>query len=114
MANKLQFNILKKKKKTTKPKEDPKKEGIIKDLSVLFGENGFKVRREKLQQGLGWKAVSGSCRLNEENLIFLDRRLEQDDQIVFLLTKIKEKNLNIPSDLVANVPDKLKKIAKIG
>ena len=67
-----------------------------------------------MQQGLGWKAVSGSCRFNEENLIFLDRRLEQDDQIVFLMSQIKEKKLNIPSELLANVPDKCKKIAKIG
>ena len=113
MAAKLEFNILKKKKKSIKPKDDPKKEEINKGLSAFFSDNGFRVRRERLGQGLGWKAVSGLCRVNDENLIFLDRRLEQDDQILFLITKIKEKNLNISSDLLSNVPDKLKKIAKL-
>lgn len=113
MATQLKYNILKKKKKTIRPKEDPKKEDMIKKISLIFDNDGYKVRREKLQQGLGWKVVSGSCRVNDENLIFLDRRLEQDDQIVFLMTKIKEKNLAIPEELLTTIPEKLRKIAKL-
>ena len=94
-------------------KIDPKKEDMIKKVCALFDENGIKVRREKLGQGLGWKAVSGSCKVRDEQLVFVDRKLEQDDQIVFLMTKTKEKNITIPEEILANIPEKLKKIAKV-
>ncbi|MGI6681378.1 MAG: hypothetical protein ACOX3T_07875 [Bdellovibrionota bacterium] len=113
MNTKLKYNIIKRKKKTLRPKEDPKKEEIIKKISDIFDENGYKVRREKLHQGFGWKAISGSCRVNDENLIFLDRKLGQDDQMIFLMLQIKEKDLGMPKDLLLEIPDKLKKIAKI-
>ncbi len=108
---KLPYNILKKKKKkSTYQKEDPKKEMVIKNLISLFEENDFRVRREKLQQGFGWKAVSGACRVNEENLIFLDRRLAQDEQMIFLVDKMKEKKITISEELLDTFPEKIKKI----
>ena len=76
---------------------DPKKDVIFKDLSVELNQAGFQVRREKLKRGHGWKVVSGSCRAGENNLIFVDQRLSQDEQIEFLKSKISE--LGLQADL---------------
>ncbi len=74
---------------------DPKKEGILRDLSARFGGAGFLVRRERLKTGPGWKAVSGSCRAGENQFIFVDSRLTQDEQIEFLKTKALELGISL-------------------
>lgn len=107
----LAYNILKKKKKKgMSRKEDPKKEAILKSLMQLFEEFNCKVRRENLQQGMGWRAISGSCRVKEENFVFLDRRLEQEEQIIFLLDRMKEKKIPITDEIFKALPEKIKKI----
>lgn len=72
------------KKKPLVQQKDPKKEQLIKELGSKLVASGFELRREKLKQGFGWKAVSGACRLEQKRIIFLDPRLSQDDQITFL------------------------------
>jgi hypothetical protein len=72
---------------------DPKKDAIFRDLSVELCQAGYEVRREKLKRGNGWKVVSGSCRALENNLIFVDQRLTQDEQIDFLKSKMSELGL---------------------
>jgi hypothetical protein len=64
--------------------KDPKKESTIQGLCTRLVDAGFTVRREELKRGLGWKAVSGRCRALEQRLVFVDRRLSQDEQIAFL------------------------------
>ena len=76
---------------------DPKKDAVFRDLSLELGQAGYEVRREKLKRGHGWKVVSGSCRALENNLIFVDQRLSQDEQIEFLKSKISE--LGLQADL---------------
>jgi len=81
--------IIKKKAKSKKSSsQDSKKSGVISDLSKCLDSAGFRVRREKLKQGHGWRVVSGSCSTVDQNLIFLDSRLSQDDQIAFLSSKL--------------------------
>ncbi len=63
---------------------DPKKELLIKGLTQQLAASGYTVRREKLRQGPGWRAVSGSCLVRGSRTIFLDSKLPQDEQIVFL------------------------------
>lgn len=70
--------------------KDPKKEEIIKLLIGVLARNGTKVRREELKSGPGWRAVSGSCVLDNQPTIFLDRKIGQEDQITFLIDKIKD------------------------
>ena len=67
--------------------KDPKKESLIKELIASLQEQGVDVRREKLKTGPGWKVTSGSCRLEEKRIVFVDSRLTQDDQIEFLRSK---------------------------
>lgn len=84
-------------KRTQKPKirlRDQKKEGTFKELSERLRSAGYEVRRERLKTGHGWKAVSGSCRAEQVSYIFVDSRLSQDDQIVFLRARLRELKLD--------------------
>jgi len=81
--------IIKKKAKTGRVgQESAKKISVINELSRCLDSAGFRVRREKLKQGHGWRVVSGSCSTPEQRMIFLDSRLSQDDQIAFLSSKL--------------------------
>jgi|GEM_PF-6064256 len=60
------------------------KENTVKELCRRLEKIGYRVRRERLKQGPGWKAVSGKCRLGEERMIFVDRKSPLDDQLLFL------------------------------
>lgn len=92
-------------KKSEPLKRDPKKEHVFKELSDLLSTSGVNVRRERLKQGLGWKVISGSCRAHNNNLVFIDRRLPQDEQIAFLLAKISSLQLQIPEDKLQCLPE---------
>lgn len=80
-------------KRRTQSQRDPKKDNLIQELSRLLVEAGYVVRREELKRGLGWKASSGSCRAFQQKLIFVDRRLSQDDQISFLQSTLSQLNI---------------------
>jgi len=87
-------------RKKTSIKRDPKKECKFKELISSLADLGFQVRREKLKQGFGWKVMSGECVLEEKNVIFVDSRLTQDEQIEFLAVKLRnltQNQLNEPS-----------------
>lgn len=77
----------------TGSRRDPVKEGRIASLVAELLSRGVVVRREELKRGLGWRALSGACRVFEQNTLFVDRRLGVDDQIAFLearLTLVKQ------------------------
>lgn len=86
---------------------DPRKEAAIKELGSVLEGAGYRVRREQLKQGYGWRVLSGSCRYEEQALIFVDRRLSQDDQISFLLGKIRSLGLAVQRELVPSLPERL-------
>jgi hypothetical protein len=65
-------------------KRDTKKEHRFKELSGELSQRGYTVRREELKRGLGWRVSSGACRVDQDKLVFVDRRLTQDDQLAFL------------------------------
>lgn len=77
-------------KKRTPRVFDQEKEDQFKQLCSELQAAGFEVRREELKSGFGWKVVSGSCRAQEQRLIFVDRRLTQQEQIDFLKNKLAE------------------------
>lgn len=79
------IKIIKNKKRKPALVNDPKKESIFKELADLAEFHGYAVKRENLKQGIGWKAMSGICRFNEDRLIYVDKKLPQGDQISFLL-----------------------------
>ncbi|MBX7138481.1 MAG: hypothetical protein K1X83_10915 [Oligoflexia bacterium] len=77
-------------KKKTAVKRDPEKEGIFKELCLKLKQAGLEVRRERLKAGHGWRVVSGVCRSDGNRLVFVDSRLELDEQILFLRSKLDE------------------------
>lgn len=79
---------------------DPKKERVINALAQEFQAHGFQVRRERLKMGHGWKVVSGSCRAGADRIVFIDRRLSQDEQVAFLWSAVKDHKLPIREELV--------------
>ena len=76
------MNIVKKKK--LKKNFNSTHEDKIRELIQIVEETGIKVRREELKKGLGWKAVSGKCRVMDKKVVFIDRGLPQLEQIEFL------------------------------
>ena len=50
----------------------------------------IEVRTEKLLREVGYRVVSGSCRLNEKKLIILDRDLAVRDQVDLLAGEIRQ------------------------
>ena len=75
-------------KKSVVQGKDPEKESCFRELVDKLESAGFTVRREKLRQGPGWKVLSGTCRALNQKLIFVDPRMPQDDQILFLRAKV--------------------------
>ena len=76
---------MKGRKRTTR---DSKKERIFRELDSILESAGLKVRREELKRGFGWKVMSGTCRLEGDQILFVDRRMTQDDQLSYLTGKI--------------------------
>jgi hypothetical protein len=81
--------IVSKKKVRKKVSLDSNKESLIIKYIEDFKSHGYLVRREELKRGLGWKAHNGSCRLELDKIIFVDRRSSQDEQIDFLKLELK-------------------------
>lgn len=83
-------------------KKDPQKESLIRELSEKLANVGIKVRREKLKAGPGWRVVSGACRMLADKMIFIDPRLTQDEQILFLNLHLdKQGNFDTKDNLAA-------------
>lgn len=80
------------------------KENLLKELASILNSSGFRVRRERLKQGHGWRAVSGACRVLQDKLIFIDRRLPHDEQIEFLVDRIAENRIQVPSERMGALP----------
>lgn len=91
-------------KKLAKKTFDSKKEANIRGLISEIEALGVQVRREELKRGLGFRVMSGRCRAFDKSMIFLDRRLSQDEQIDFLKTQaasLGEGSLNAPEAIIA-------------
>lgn len=82
-----------------------KKDNILKVLVGCLGAQGFKVRREILKSGIGWRAVSGSCTCLDDKMIFLDRRLAEDEQIEFLIGKFKDLKIKPETEVLDKLPE---------
>lgn len=97
-----------KRTKKSAPAKDKEKESIFRALTALMASKGVEVRREKLKQGHGWKVVSGACRHESQRLIFVDRRLSQDDQITFLISRISGLELEFDQEQLEELPEKIR------
>lgn len=99
------MQIKKVKKNAGRPRKDPKKEFIFRKLVEALKSGGYTVRREELKQGPGWRVVSGACRFHADTVIFVDRRLTQEDQIAFLVSQMVNRNLTVSEETLAELPE---------
>ena len=86
---------LSRRSRTPRVIRDLEKERKFKQLVALLGVHGYSVRREKLKQGHGWKVVSGACTAHGQKMIFVDQRMTQDDQLIFLRSIAETAGLNL-------------------
>jgi len=61
---------------------------LVQSLQVA----GYVVRREELKRGHCWRVMSGECRSLQNRYIFIDSRLNAEEQVAFLSSKVAEIN----------------------
>lgn len=90
----------------SKEAEKGKKFDKIAKILVQVLENaGVVVRKEELKRGFGWKVVSGSCRLNDDRILFIDRKMPAEDQVAFLATSIRQRAINISEEFMVTLSE---------
>lgn len=83
---------------------DSGKDRAIRTLCQILSEKGLEVRREELKRGPGWRATSGACRILERKVIFLDRRIPQDEQLDFLVERVHRLGIVPRAEELENFP----------
>lgn len=89
---KPQVQIIKKakRKKSSRPAWTDVQTNRYKELVGKLEGLGFVVRREELKRGHCWKVLSGVCRSLAQHFIFVDSRLNPDEQVAFLSAKMAD------------------------
>lgn len=67
-----------------------RQEARLQDLIVSAKQFNIHVRTEKLLREAGYRAHSGRCRVNGQELIVIDRDIPIGDQIEFLRNELNE------------------------
>jgi hypothetical protein len=70
-----------------------KVEAILEELKALAARLGLEVREERLLREVGYQVRSGSCRVRERNLLFLDRDLPPAARMEILLEELSHRDL---------------------
>ena len=67
-----------------------KHESRLNELITAARQMNIEVRTEKLLREVGYRARSGRCRVNGQELILIDRDASISDQIDFLSTELTQ------------------------
>ena len=67
---------------------------LLEELKTVATHLGFEVREEKLLREVGYRVRSGSCRVREAHVIFLDRGLPPSAQIDILVDELAGRPLD--------------------
>ncbi len=67
---------------------------LLEELKAVATRLGFEVREEKLLREVGYRVRSGSCRVRESSVIFLDRGLAPAAQIDILVDELAGRPLD--------------------
>lgn len=70
----------------------------LRRLVHVVERRGIEVRREKLVSGTAFKVRSGNCLLQGEEILFLDRRLPQPQQVAVLVDLIREADFDLDDE----------------
>ncbi len=83
-----------KRRKSSRPSWSESQTARYKELVGKLDGLGFVVRREELKRGHCWKVLSGVCRSLTQKFIFVDSRLNPDEQVAFLSAKLTDIELS--------------------
>jgi len=72
-----------------------RQEARLQDLIVSAKRMNLAVRTEKLLREAGYRAHSGRCRINGQDVILIDRDTPIADQIEFLANELTERQKRI-------------------
>ena len=74
-----------------------KHESRMRELIGTAKQMNIEVRTEKLLREVGYRARSGRCRVNGQELILIDRDAPISDQIDFLSTELAQEQEREPA-----------------
>ena len=69
-------------------------EAMIEELRTAARALGFEVREEELLREVGYRARSGACRVNDRNVILVDRRLSPAERLDVLCGALAGRDLD--------------------
>jgi hypothetical protein len=78
-----------------------RQEARLQELILSAKRMNIHVRTEKLLREAGYRAKSGSCRVNGRDLILIDRDARLSDQIEFLTSELAERQADSGSSIIA-------------
>lgn len=78
------------KKQTTKGRGT----ALLEELKALAKQLGIRVREEKLLREVGYRVRGGSCRVHEQEMVFLDRDQPTSERIEILLDELTRRNVD--------------------
>lgn len=81
-----------------------KQEARLQELILRAKRMNIQVRTEKLLREAGYRANSGTCRVNGQELILIDRDARIGDQIEFLAGELAERQSDDESSSHAAPP----------
>ena len=68
-------------------------DAILEELKGVAGRLGLEVREERLLREVGYQVRSGSCRVREQNILFLDREQPPAARMEVLLEELSRRDL---------------------
>jgi hypothetical protein len=68
-------------------------DAILEELKGLATRLGLEVREERLLREVGYQVRSGSCRVRERDILFLDRDLPPASRMEVLLEELSQRDL---------------------
>ena len=66
---------------------------MVEELVRVARELGFDVREEELLRDVGYRPRSGVCRVGEQDVILLDRKLSGPERIEVLCSALADRDL---------------------
>ncbi len=67
---------------------------LLEELKALAKQVGIRVREEKLLREVGYRVRSGSCRVHDQDMVFLDRDQSATERIEILVDELTRRNID--------------------
>lgn len=67
---------------------------LLEELKALAKQLGIRVREEKLLREVGYRVRSGSCRVHDQDMVFLDRDQSATERIEILVDELTRRNID--------------------